>query len=66
MGIFKIELHLNPAVLPDNGGHWKGLEIVTCTWAPWFNEDRLHGELGHLTPSEVEEDYHFKNQTKVA
>jgi len=48
MGIFKTELHRNPAVLADNGGHWKGLddlEIATCAWVFWFNEERLHSEL---------------------
>ena len=33
MGIFKTELHRNPAVLADNVGHWKGLddlEIAIC------------------------------------
>ncbi len=37
MGIFKTELHRNPAVLAGNGGHWKGLddlEIATCWWVP--------------------------------
>jgi len=69
MGIFKTELHRNPAVLADNGGHWKGLddlEIATCGWVPWFNEERLHGELGYLTPAEVEEGYRVKNQARVA
>jgi transposase InsO family protein len=33
---------------------------------PWFNEERLHGELDYRTPSEVEEGYRDKNQTKVA
>ena len=69
MGIYKTELHRNPAVLADNGGRWKGLddlEIATCGWVPWFNEERLHGELGYLTPNEFEEDYRVKNQTKVA
>ena len=32
---------------------------------PWFNEDRLHGELGFLSPNEVEEGYRVKHQTKV-
>ena len=33
MGIFKTELHRNPAVLKDSGQHWMGLddlEIATC------------------------------------
>jgi putative transposase len=69
MAIFKTELHRNPAVLAENGGHRKGLddlEIATCAWVPWFNEERLHGELDYRTPSEVEEGYRDKNQAKVA
>ena len=69
MGIFKTELHRNPAALADNGGHWKGLddlEIATCAWVSWFNEERLHGELDYKTPSEVEDDYRDNSQTKVA
>ncbi len=57
MGIFKTELHRNQAVLADNGGHWKGLddlEIATCAWVSWFNEERLHSELGDRTPLELE------------
>jgi transposase InsO family protein len=69
MGIFKTELHRNPAVLADNGGHWKGLddlEMATCAWVSWFNEERLHGELDYRTPSEVEDDYRVNSQVKVA
>ena len=60
IGLFKTELYRNPAVLAANGGHWKGLddlEIATCAWVSWFNEERLHAELGDLTPAEVEADY---------
>ena len=59
--LYKTELHRNPAVLTVNGGHWKGLddlEVATCRWVGWFNEDRLHGELNDLTPAEVEEAYY--------
>ena len=69
MGIFKTELHRNPAVLADNGGHWRGLddlEIATCAWVSWFNEERLHGELDDRTPAEVEADYSLSDQAKVA
>ena len=55
MGLFKTELHRNPAALADNGGPWKGLddlEIATCAWVSWFNEERLHGELDDRTPAE--------------
>ena len=32
-----------------NGGPWRGLddlEIATCAWVSWFNDERIHGELG--------------------
>jgi putative transposase len=57
---FKTELFRNPAVLKEYSGHWKGLndlEIARCAWISWFNEERIHGELGDLTPSEVEAHY---------
>ena len=69
MGLFKTELHRNPAVLADNGGHWRGLddlEVATCAWVSWFNEERLHGELDDRTPAEVEEEYALSDQAKVA
>ena len=60
IGLFKTELHRNPAALRTNGGHWRGLddlEIATCGWVGWFNEERFHGELHDLTPAEVEDSY---------
>lgn len=69
MGTFKTELYRNPAVLARNGGHWKGLddlEIETCAWVSWFNEERLHSELGDVTPAEFEEDYRRSSQALVA
>ena len=62
IGLFKTELHGNPAVLADVGGHWRGLddlEIATCAWVSWFNDERLHGELDDLTPAEVEAAYYL-------
>jgi putative transposase len=67
--LFKTELFRNPAVLSDYGGHWKGLEdleIATCAWFSWFNEERIHGELGDLTPSEVEAHYTEQSQATAA
>ena len=55
--LYKTELHRNPAALRTNGGPWRGLddlEIATCKWVSWFNEERLHGELNDATPAEVE------------
>ncbi len=57
IGLFKTELHRNPAALAANGGPWRGLddlEIATCGWVAWFNEDRLHSELDDHTPAEIE------------
>ena len=65
MGTFKTELYRNPAVLSRNGGHWKGLddlEIETCAWVSWFNEERLHSELGDVTPAEFEANYVLESQ----
>jgi len=61
IGLFKTELHRNPAALARNGGPWRGLDdldIATCGWVSWFNDERLHGELDDLTPAEVEETYY--------
>jgi len=58
-----------PAVLSDNGGHWRGLddlEIATCAWVSWFNEERLHGELNDLTPEEFESEYRDNSQVIAA
>jgi putative transposase len=69
MGLFKTELHRNPAALADNGGPWRGLddlEVATCAWVSWFNDERLHSELGARTPAEVEADYRHKSQPDAA
>jgi transposase InsO family protein len=69
MGTFKTELYRNPAVLKRVGGHWKGLddlEVETCAWVSWFNEERLHSELGDVTPSEFEARYGHQSQALAA
>jgi putative transposase len=69
IGLFKTELHRNPAALAANGGAWKGLddlEIAACAWVSWFNEERLHSELGDTTPAEFEADYRHRSQADVA
>jgi putative transposase len=61
IGLFKTELHRNPAALARNGGHWRGLddlEIATSGWVSWFNQERFHGELDDHTPAEIEETYY--------
>jgi putative transposase len=61
IGLYKTELHRNPAALRANGGPWKGLtdlESATCGWVSWFNAERLHSELTDRTPAEVEAAYY--------
>lgn len=69
IGLFKTELHRNPAALAANGGPWRGLddlEIATCGWVSWFNQERIHGELDDLTPAEVEDAYRHRSQPEAA
>jgi putative transposase len=40
-----------------NKGPWTGIndiEIAVADYIDWFNQRRLHGELGHVTPAEHE------------
>lgn len=69
IGLFKTELHRNPAALAANGGPWRGLddlEIATCGWVSWFNEERIHGELDDLSPAEFEDAYRHRSQPEAA
>jgi putative transposase len=69
IALFKTELFRNRAVLERVGGHWRGLddlEVETCGWVSWFNEERFHGELNDLTPAEVEEAYYAQSQPNAA
>ena len=69
IGLFKTELHRNPAAIAANAGPWRGLddlELATCGWVAWFNEERFHGELGDLTPAEVEANYLQRSQAHAA
>jgi transposase InsO family protein len=67
--LYKTELHRNPAAIAENGSPWRGLddlEIATCAWVSWFNEDRLHSELDDRTPVEVEADYYAQKSQPTA
>ena len=69
IGLFKTELHRNPAALATNGGPWRGLddlEIATCGWVSWFNDQRIHGELDDLTPTEIETIYYRHRSQPIA
>ena len=42
-------------------GPWRTVErveLATLEWVWWWNNQRLHGELGLLTPHEVEARYY--------
>jgi putative transposase len=48
---------LYKAELVRNRGPWRGiddLEIATVEYIDWYNDRRLHGELGHLPPAKYE------------
>lgn len=60
--LFKAECIRNPMMRPAAGG-WKNLtdvEIAVAEYIDWYNHRRLHGELGHVPPSEFESDYWAK------
>ena len=45
------------AELVRNKGPWTGvndLEVAVAEYIDWFNQRRLHGELGHVPPAEYE------------
>ncbi|RAO02145.1 putative transposase for insertion sequence elem ent IS986/IS6110 [Micromonospora noduli] len=48
---------LYKAELVRNRGPWRGLddlEMATVEYIDWYNNHRLHGELGHIPPAEHE------------
>ena len=49
---------LYKAELVRNRGPWRGLddlEMATVEYIDWYNNRRLHGELGHIPPAEHEQ-----------
>ncbi|AXE38162.1 hypothetical protein JS278_02937 [Acidipropionibacterium virtanenii] len=51
---------LYKAELIRNRGPWTGIndvEIATAEYVDWFNNRRLHGEIGHVPPAEFEATY---------
>ena len=56
IGLFKTELHRNPAALAANGGHWRGLddlEIATCGWVVVVQRRALPRRARRPHPSRV-------------
>ena len=48
------------AELIRNKGPWNKIddvEIAVAEYVDWFNNRRLHGELGHVPPAEFEASY---------
>jgi putative transposase len=59
---------LYKAELVRNRGPWRGLddlEMATVEYIDWYNNRRLHGELGHVPPAEHEA-LHAMTQTVTA
>ena len=53
-GLFKAEL-------VKLHGPWKTraqLEFAIICWVDWYNETRLHGEIGDVPPAEYEADWY--------
>jgi putative transposase len=49
-------------------GPWRGrsdLELATASWVAWWNDERLHGELGYMPPTEFEQ-IHYRHQQTAA
>jgi putative transposase len=62
IGLFKTEL-----VRPH--GPWRttdDVELATLGWVDWFNTRRLHGEIGHLPPAELETTYYRQMEPTTA
>lgn len=48
-------------------GPWRGvddLELATLNWVWWFNEIRIHSELGYVTPIEFEQEHYRQINTQ--
>lgn len=47
---------------------WRGraeLELATASWVAWWNDERLHSELGYVPPTEFEE-LHYRQKTTAS
>ena len=45
-------------------GPWRHVELETLAWVDWFNQRRLHSELGDIPPAEFEHDYYARTRTQ--
>ncbi|WP_018333430.1 integrase core domain-containing protein, partial [Actinomycetospora chiangmaiensis] len=54
IGLYKTECVTRDGPLRTVGD----LELVTASWAHWFNTSRIHSKLGHVPPVEHEQNYY--------
>ena len=50
-------------------GPWRtraDLETATINWIYWYNETRLHGQIGDIPPAELEAMWYTNNQSAFA
>ena len=48
-------------------GPWRNVEhveLATLAWVEWFNDQRLHGELGDVPPAEFEHNYYAQTRAR--
>ena len=60
IGLYKTELIRRQ-------GPWRNaehVELATLTYVDWFNQRRLHSELGDIPPAEFEHDYYARTRTE--
>jgi len=49
-------------------GPWRNVEhveLATLAWVEWFNNQRLHGELGDVPPAEFEHNYYAQPELEA-
>ena len=49
-------------------GPWRNaehVELATLAYIDWFNNRRLHSELGDIPPAEFEADYYARTRTEA-
>jgi putative transposase len=60
IGLYKTELI-------HRRGPWRTLtdiELATAEWTDWYNNRRLHGEIGHIPPAEYESTFYQNQQNQ--
>ncbi len=61
-GLYKTEL-IHPEGPGRNVDH---VEWATLTYVDWFNNRRIHNEIGKIPPAEFEENYYRQNAASEA